>query len=435
MAATRFTMGGRLDTDDGDESDDPLRDEPWTIEMFDEIDDNDFPFAIRTIPSDEIICSPIRQHAKVISKYLIGSTLGEGSYGKVKEALDIHTLHRRAIKIMKKRKLRRIPHGEENVKREIRMLKRLSHKNVIQLVDVLYNEEKQKMYIAMEFCVCGMHEMLKHAPANKFSEWQSHFYFTQLIEGLEYLHSIGIVHKDIKPSNLLLTTDETLKISDLGVAEQLDPFADDDSCITSQGSPAFQPPEIANGIHTFSGFKLDIWAAGVTLFNITTGKYPYEGDNIYKLFENIGKGELIIPLEVDSCLRSILAGLLDSDFHKRFSIQDIRDNVWFRKKYYRLEAKIGFPVDTDSENLIDIYRTMTTIPYLEMLNNDQVVVVANDKEITKNSKLEDELFANDISENQIPSRPLSYASDSDHKLGNNDKKKLSKVRKNSCKPM
>lgn len=67
----------------------------------------------------------------------------------------------------------------------------------------------------------------------------------------------------------------------------LDRFQQDDMISTSQGSPAFQPPEIADGRAKFSGFKVDIWASGVTLFNITTGKYPFQGDNIYRYVRKI----------------------------------------------------------------------------------------------------------------------------------------------------
>lgn len=67
--------------------------------------------------------------------------------------------------------------------------------------------------------MCGMQEMLDSVPEKRFPVSQAHGYFCQLVDGLEYLHSQGIVHKDIKPGNLLLTTGGTLKISDLGVAE------------------------------------------------------------------------------------------------------------------------------------------------------------------------------------------------------------------------
>ena len=61
--------------------------------------------------------------------------------------------------------------------------------------------------------------MLDKAPKNKFPTWQAHKYFVQLMDGMEYLHGRGIIHKDIKPGNLLLSTDGTVKISDFGVAE------------------------------------------------------------------------------------------------------------------------------------------------------------------------------------------------------------------------
>ncbi|KAG2463587.1 STK11 kinase, partial [Polypterus senegalus] len=262
---------------------------------------------IHRIDSTEVIYQPRRKRAKLIGKYLMGDLLGEGSYGKVKEMLDSETLCRRAVKILKKKKLRRIPNGEANVKK----------------------------------------------------------YFCQLIDGLEYLHSQGIVHKDIKPGNLLLTTDGTLKISDLGVAEALHPFAEDDTCRTSQGSPAFQPPEIANGLDTFSGFKVDIWSAGVTLYNITTGLYPFEGDNIYKLFENIGKGDYNIPEDCGPLLADLLRGMLEYDPAKRFSIQRIRQHNWVRKKHPPSEAPVPIPPSPETK---DQWRSMTVVPYLEDLH-------------------------------------------------------------------
>ena len=103
----------------------------------------------------------------------MGDVLGEGSYAKVKEAIDSEALVsqelgrslravksdisvqvRRAVKIMKKRKLRKIPNGEANVEREIRLLKELSHKNVMKLIDVLYNDEKGKIYMVILSAYC-----------------------------------------------------------------------------------------------------------------------------------------------------------------------------------------------------------------------------------------------------------------------------------------
>lgn len=106
---------------------------------------------------------------------------------------------------------------------------------------------------------------------------------------MRHCHARSIVHRDLKPANFLILPDHTLKITDFGVAEELDPFSQYDYCWTSAGSPAFQAPEIARPSHQaslsgdleqagltssqnlakrdgcFSGTKVDVWAAGVCL--------------------------------------------------------------------------------------------------------------------------------------------------------------------------
>lgn len=316
------------------------------------------------VESDQMIYQPRKKRPKMIGRYLMGDLLGEGSYGKVKEVLDSKTLCRLAVKIFTKRKLRRIPNGEQNVQTEIRLLRRLSHKNVIKLVDVLYNDEKQKLYVVMEYCVECLQELIESTPAKKFPIWQAHGYFCQLLDGLEYLHSRGIVHKDIKPANLLLTNDGTLKISDFGVAEAIDQFAVNDTCHTSHGSPAFQPPEIVNGLETLAGFKVDVWSAGVTLYNMTTGKYPFDGDTIYKLFETIGRGEYSIPEELDLHLQNLIVGMLEKDPNERLTLQQVRHHNWVRKRQPRTLEYVSIP----RLSIRDEYRSMTVIPYLDALH-------------------------------------------------------------------
>lgn len=313
------------------------------------------------VDSADIIYQAKRKKCKLVGKYVMGDVLGEGSYGKVKEVLDSETLSRRAVKILTKRKLRRIPNGEQNVRREIKLLRTLHHRNVIELLDVLYNEEKQKMYLIMEYCVGGLQEMLDSVPPErKLPMHQAHDYFVQLLDGLEYLHGRGIIHKDIKPGNLLLTLDHTLKISDYGVAEALDEFAPNDDCTTGQGSPAFQPPEIANGHDVFSGFKVDIWSTGVTLYNITTGLYPYEGDNIYKLLENIGKCKWVAPDWLEPRLADLLTNILQENPAHRFSLQQIRQHEWFRCAPVATCPRVPIPPLKG-----DALRRSTVLPYLE----------------------------------------------------------------------
>lgn len=168
-----------------------------------------------------------------------------------------------------------------------------------------------------------MNDLLSNAPNHILPQKQARDLFIQLVLAIEYIHSIGIIHRDIKPDNMLITRENILKLSDFGVA-----YIMEQDEIRGNGSPAFQPPEVALGLDEPIGPKMDIWAAGLTLYIMVVGKYPFEGNNVYTLFENIGKGAYTIPETLDPTLSSLLFGMMEMDSHKRFSIEQIKSHQW-----------------------------------------------------------------------------------------------------------
>jgi len=127
------------------------------------------------VNSSEILYEKKKRKVKFVGQYLLGDIVGEGSYSKVKEVLDTVTLERRAAKIMKKKRLRKIPNGEQNVQREIHILRKLNHENLIKLYDVIYDPMKEKMYIVMEYAVAVLQELLDSVPLKKLPTHQAHW--------------------------------------------------------------------------------------------------------------------------------------------------------------------------------------------------------------------------------------------------------------------
>jgi len=125
MAAEPVSFGLGLEPlDDADVSalDDPAvagLDDIGSLDFINAGDDLENGIFFHRVASDQIVYRTRRKRAKLVGKYLMGDMLGEGSYGKVKECLDTDTLCRRAVKILKKKKLRKIPNGEANVKRSV----------------------------------------------------------------------------------------------------------------------------------------------------------------------------------------------------------------------------------------------------------------------------------------------------------------------------
>ncbi|KYQ88720.1 putative protein serine/threonine kinase [Tieghemostelium lacteum] len=270
---------------------------------------------------------------KLIKNYILGDVLGEGAYGKVKDAMCSFTQKRVAIKILKRVRLKKIPGGEASVLKEISITKKLHNKHIVKLIDHFIIEEKGKLYIVYEYVGGGtLQQLLEHSPKGKLPMAQCQFIFKQLTDAIEYIHSQKILHRDIKPDNILFTHGNVLKLSDFGVSEDSSQIEDFECLSRSYGSPAFQPPELTQFQQTFSPFKIDIWAMGVTLYLMTIGKFPFSGTNMYTLFENISKCNIVFPTDIDKDLQSLIKGILQVDHNQRFTLEQIKSHPWCLKE-------------------------------------------------------------------------------------------------------
>lgn len=138
------------------------------------------------------------------------------------------------------------------------------------------------------------------------------------------MHSQGVVHRDIKPDNLLLTDDDILKIVDFGVSEMFEKSGQMRTA-KSAGSPAFLPPELCVAKHgDVSGPAADIWSMGVSLYCLHYGRIPFERDGVLEMYEAIRTETPKLPLDENPDFVDLMRKLLEKDPEKRITMAELR---------------------------------------------------------------------------------------------------------------
>eukprot|EP00026_Physarum_polycephalum_P008250 Phypoly_transcript_08330.p1 GENE.Phypoly_transcript_08330~~Phypoly_transcript_08330.p1 ORF type:complete len:405 (+),score=47.97 Phypoly_transcript_08330:279-1493(+) len=216
----------------------------------------------------------------------------------------------------------------EAVKKEITIMKMINHKHIVNLRDVLAS--KTKIYIVCELATGG-ELFYKLAHEGKFEENKARYYFQQLISGMEYCHAKGVCHRDLKPENLLLNEDQILKISDFGLSAIHRPegMQTPKLLYTTCGTPNYVAPEVL-GDKGYEGTPADIWSCGVILFVFLAGYLPFDESSTDLLFKKIQKGVFKMPPWLTQGSKSLISRLLVVDPSKRITIDDIKNDVWFK---------------------------------------------------------------------------------------------------------
>lgn len=211
------------------------------------------------------------------------------------------------------------------IKEEIAIMKKLNHPNLVSLIEVLDDPSEDSLYMVMEMCKKGVVMRVGlEEQADPYPDDMCRYWFRDLILGIEYLHAQGVIHRDIKPDNCLITEDDVLKVVDFGVSEM---FQKDSEMLTakSAGSPAFLPPELCVARHgDVSGKAADIWSMGVTLFCLKYGRIPFERAGIFELYEAIKTDQPDWSAETDEDFRDLMTKILEKDPAKRIKMPELR---------------------------------------------------------------------------------------------------------------
>ncbi|KAJ8533894.1 hypothetical protein K7X08_007218 [Anisodus acutangulus] len=287
----------------------------------------------------------------LFGKYEVGKLLGCGAFAKVYHARDIRTRQSVAIKTVSKAKI--LKGGfMEHVKREIAIMRRLRHPFIVRLHEVLAT--KTKIYYVMEFAKGG--ELFTKVTKGRFSEDLSRRYFQQIISAVDYFHSRGMYHRDLKLENLLLDENWDLKVTDFGLSAVSDQIRPDGLLHTLCGTPAYVAPEILEK-KGYDGAKVDIWSCGIILFVLNAGYLPFTDSNLMAMYRKIYKGEFRCPKWTSHGLKMLLTRLLDTNPETRISIEQIRNDPWFRKGYKEVksylddEFQLKTPASSDDDDV------------------------------------------------------------------------------------
>jgi serine/threonine protein kinase len=258
---------------------------------------------------------------KTINNYVVLHELGRGSCGKVKLAYDSSRGRMVAVKVVRRvdmtAKVGGITEAQQHyqsLQREIAMMKKLRHKHVVSLYEVIDDPRADKLYLVMQYVDGGPLSRVKHDSGGECEAVDPDLLLTyahHILAGVSYLHNQRVVHRDIKPENVLVSKDQIAFLADFGVAER---FKSADAKVQGySGTPLFMAPEVLALDASVDGFAADMWSVGVTLFAALCGHLPFTS------VAAVRAHTLKIPEEHGPVWGKLLSSLLDADPRKRMT--------------------------------------------------------------------------------------------------------------------
>ena len=270
-----------------------------------------------------------------------------------------------AMKVFDKRKVVK-KKMEERMVREKRLLKALSHPFILGLD--FHFKDNGHLYLVDEY-LPGVYADMGYPPGpnvlvtplrklGRFSEQVTRFYAAQVVQALEYLHSLDVIHRHLKPENLLLDSKGYLKITGFRFAKRVK-----GRTWTLCGTPEYLAPEIF--LSKGHGKAVDWWTLGILIFEMACGVSPFASDPPIGLpdmliYKKAASGIARFPSYFSSELRDLLRNLIQVDLSKRYGnlrngVDDIKDHPWFASTQWKalLQREVAAPIVPEIRNPTD----------------------------------------------------------------------------------
>ncbi|GFO06252.1 hormonally upregulated neu-associated kinase, partial [Plakobranchus ocellatus] len=286
-------------------------------------------------------------HNKRVGGYLLGRTLGVGSFAKVKEGLHISTGEKAAVKIIDKNRAKTDNYVRKNLRREGKLLQAVRHPNIVALLEIM--ETDNSYYLVTELCRGG--DLMDYISARKrLQEKEVLKFIRQIVSAVDYLHKLGIIHRDLKIENLLLDGNNDIKLIDFGlsnfikVIDGADGTKETELCSTQCGSPAYAAPELLN--HEQYGLQVDSWSIGVNMFAMLTGGLPFtvEPFNIKSLYVKMRDRQMNpVPEGLSKECRDLLRKFLTPEPAKRVTIEQALAHPWLTQSNSQPVERVSCP--------------------------------------------------------------------------------------------
>eukprot|EP00560_Eucampia_antarctica_P001508 CAMPEP_0197842164 /NCGR_PEP_ID=MMETSP1437-20131217/46587_1 /TAXON_ID=49252 ORGANISM="Eucampia antarctica, Strain CCMP1452" /NCGR_SAMPLE_ID=MMETSP1437 /ASSEMBLY_ACC=CAM_ASM_001096 /LENGTH=654 /DNA_ID=CAMNT_0043452013 /DNA_START=454 /DNA_END=2418 /DNA_ORIENTATION=- len=253
--------------------------------------------------------------------------IGKGSFGKVFLVREIKTSEMFALKVLRKDNI--IKRNQvEHTRTERSVLGYVRHPFIVGLNMAFQSNDK--LYFVLDYCAGG--ELFFHlSKVGKFAEPRARFYAAEITLAIEYVHSLDIIYRDLKPENVLLDARGHVRLTDFGLSKE--GISSSSSGANSFcGTPEYLAPEILN--RQGHGRAVDWWSLGALLYEMLTGLPPFYCRDREKLFEKIRKGHLDYPRSLSARSQNMLRGLLTKDPRRRLGsgpndAADIKQHAFF----------------------------------------------------------------------------------------------------------